>query len=106
MVAPSDVSQTATLDRYADNAIRESAYPHVLAALTVADVAPARFADYDVGDIVRVMLSSFGFDGYDAAMRIVARGFDAWSGKCELVCDERFEYLPILQGEDENQPGE
>jgi len=106
MVAPSDVTQTPTLDRYADNAIQESAYPHTLAALTVADIRPARFADYDVGDIVQVVLPSFGFDGYDAAMRIVARGFDPWSGKCELVCDERFEYESVLQGEDENQPGE
>ena len=106
MIAPSDVTQTPTMNRYAENAIRESAYPHALAALTVADVRPARFADYDVGDIVRVILPSLGFDGYDAPMRIVARGFDPWSGVCELVCDERFEYVPILQGEDENEPGE
>jgi len=106
MLAPSDVTQPDTLNRYADNAIRESAYPHTLADLTVADVVPARFADYDVGDVVRVILPAMGFNGYDAPMRIVARGFDPWSGKCELVCDERFEYLPVMQDEDENQPGE
>lgn len=100
MIAPADVTQEATLGRYAENAIRESTYPHTLAALAVADVAPARFADYDVGDIVQVVLPSLGFDGYDAPMRIVARGFDPWSGKCELVCDERFEYLPVLQSEE------
>jgi len=106
MVAPADVTQAVTLNRYADNAIRDNAYPHTLADLDVADVSPARFADYGVGDIVRVILSSYHFDGYDAAMRIVARGYNPRTGECNLVCDERFEYAPILRGEDEYQPGE
>jgi len=105
MLAPADVSQTATLNRYADNAIRENAYPHTLAVLAVANVKPAIFEDYDVGDIVRVQLPSYGFEGYSAPMRIIARGFDPSSGRCELVCDERFEYATILQGEDEFQAG-
>lgn len=105
-IAPSDVSQTTTLARYADNAIRESSFPHTLIRLEVADVSPARFADYDVGDVVRVILPSYHFDGYDAPMRIKARGFDPKSGKCELVLDEQFEYLPIIQEADEGQPGD
>jgi len=107
VMMPADVSQTVTLSRYVGNAIRNSAYPHSLAKLSVSDSAPAGFGDYDVGDIVRVILPSFGFDGfgYDAPMRVVARGFDPQSGKCEVVLDERFEYLPVIQGEDTTQPG-
>ena len=99
MIAPSDVSLPTTLYRYADNAIRDDAYPHRLATLVVANVPPSRYADYDVGDIVRVNMPSYGFDGYDAPMRVIARGYDPASGECEVVCDERFEYLPVLKDE-------
>lgn len=103
---PAGVNQTATLTRYADNAIRESAYPHHLATMRVADKRPARYTDYDVGDIVRVMLPSYGFSGYDAPMRVISRGYDPQTGVCEVVCDERFAYLPTFQGEDSGLPGE
>jgi len=104
-LTPQDVSQTATLNRYADNEIRERAYPHKIATLQVADRNPSYFRDYDVGDTVQVILPSFDFDGYDAPMRITARGYDPVSGVCELVCDERFEYDPVFLGEDDTQPG-
>jgi hypothetical protein len=106
MLAPSGLSQDVTLDRIVDNAIRDNAYPHTLAALTVADIPPARFSAYGVGDVVRVQLPTYGFEGYDAPMRIIARGFDPSSGVCELVCDERFDYYPVIHAEDEYQPGE
>lgn len=105
-LTPQDVSQTVTLDRYADTTIRENAYPHRLADLTVVNQAPAGFGDYDVGDIVTVQLPGYRFDGYDAPMRIVARGYDPRTGVCKVACDERFEYVPVLQGEDEYEPGE
>jgi hypothetical protein len=104
MFAPADVSQELTLARYADTLIKQNAFPHAVASFTAADVAPARFADYDVGDIVRVVMPSLGFSGYDAATRITARGFDPGSGRCEVVCDEAFEPSPILEMEDEGDP--
>jgi len=104
IIAPSRLSLVSTGRRYADRAIREYAFPHVFASMDVVDVKPARFVDYDIGDIVWVSLSSFGFDGYGAPMRIVARGFDPGTGKCELVCSEQFEYLPIIQTEVEKPP--
>jgi len=103
-LVPSDASAVSTLYRYADRAIREDAYPHVIASMSVTDIAPASFADYDIGDIVRVILPSFGFSGYDDPMRVMARGFDPASGKCEIVCEGEWEYSPIIQSEDATRP--
>jgi hypothetical protein len=89
-LTPADVTQTSTLSRYAEQELAENAYPHVIASMGVVDLAPARFGDYGVGDIVRVQLPNFGFEGYDAAMRITARGYDPGSGVCEVTCEERF----------------
>jgi hypothetical protein len=89
-LTPSDVTQTSTLSRYAEQELAENAYPHTLASMGVVDLPPARYADYQVGDIVRVQLPSYGFEGYDKAMRITARGYDPSSGACEVVCEERF----------------
>ena len=46
---------------------------------------PALFADYGLGDSVRVILPSFGFGGTDESVRILAREFDPNSGACGLV---------------------
>lgn len=105
-LTPSDVTQETTLNRYAETELRDNAYPHTLADLTAANRTPALFSAYDVGDIVRVQLPDYGFGGYDAPMRIMARGYDPRSKRCELVCDEQFTYVPVFQGEDETQPGE
>ncbi len=104
-LTPTDVSQTATLLRYADTAIRERAYPHTLADMTVTNLSPGVFAAYGVGDVVQVQLPGYGFEGYDAPMRIVARGYDPQTNTCQVVADERFEYVPVLQQHDEEEPG-
>ncbi len=106
VLAPQDVSQSTTLARYVENELRENAYPHTIGAMEVVNRMPALFADYDMGDILRVTLPSCGYDGYDAPMRLLARAFDPLSGRCQVVTGIARRHTPIIQGQDEYQPGE
>jgi len=92
MLQPSGVSQIATLRRHADVGLRENAFPHTIVGLEVSDNLPSKFEDYGIGDIISINLVNYGFEGFSAPMRILARGYDPGTGSCELVCDERFEY--------------
>lgn len=83
-----DVSYQATLDEHAITALAESKDPHNMLDLEVVDIEPGRFADYGVGDTIRVMLHSFGFGGYDGLVQVEAREFDPGSGTCRLVVRE------------------
>jgi hypothetical protein len=84
----SDTSVQATLDNTAANLLAKSKEPHNVLTLEAADLAPAAFADYDVGDSVRVMLHSYGFGGYDHVVRVLTREFDPAAGTCALVTQE------------------
>lgn len=84
----SDVSLLPTLEIHAENALAEHKDPHNMLELTATDEDPAKFADYDVGDRVRVILNTYGFDGYDHMVRIWGREYDAGSGLCKLVVRE------------------
>ena len=81
----SDVSLRETLDAHAANNLAESKPPHKMIELGAVNSKPALFADYGLGDSVRVVLPSFGFGGTDEIVRILAREFDPNSGTCGLV---------------------
>lgn len=83
-----DTATQATLDETADNKLSESSWPRNVLTLDAADLAPARFADYDVGDSVRVLLHSYGFGGYDGQVRVLTREYDPAKGTCALVVQE------------------
>lgn len=82
------VTAQSTLDQTARIKLAESKDPHVMLELEALDTAPARFVEYGVGDTVRVLLPSFGFGGYDAQVRILAREYDPARGTCKLVVRE------------------
>jgi hypothetical protein len=84
----SDTSNQVTLDGTAASLLAESAQPHNILTLEAADLAPAAFADYDVGDSVRAMLHSYGFGGYDHVVRLLTREYDPAAGTCGLVVQE------------------
>lgn len=84
----SDTSIQATLDETADNELAASKDPVNVLSLVAVDLAPAAFADYDVGDSVRVSLENYGFGGYDHMVRVVTREYDPASGACSLVVEE------------------
>ncbi len=83
-----DTSAQATLDETAANLLAESARPRNVLTLAATDLAPARFAAYDLGDALRVLLHSYGFGGYDGLVRVLAREYDPGRGVCKLVVQE------------------
>jgi hypothetical protein len=84
----SDTAAETTLEETAGNKLVETAWPRNVLTLEAMDLPPARFADYDVGDSVRVMLHSYGFGGYDGLVRVLAREYDPARGVCKLVVQE------------------
>lgn len=78
-------AQASSLNAIAANRMRETAQPYNVLSLTAANLAPAEFADYEVGDSVRVMLHDYGFDGYDHMVRVHSRVYDPATGACKLV---------------------
>jgi len=84
----SDVAEQASLDAIAANRLAGTARPHNMLALEAANLAPAAFSDYDVGDSVRVVLHSYGFGGYDKMVRVIAREYAPSAGTCTLVVRE------------------
>lgn len=84
----SDVSALATLDTHASTALSESKDPHNMFELTATDRPPARFADYDVGDSLPVILHSVGFGGVDSRIRLIGRSYSPQSNLCSLLVRE------------------
>jgi hypothetical protein len=82
------MSLQTSLDATAENLLAESAYPRNILTVSVVNETPARYADYDVGDIVRLMLHSYGFTPYDHLVRVLTREYDPWTGRCTLVVEE------------------
>lgn len=89
-----DVSVGATLESHSNTEVTNNAFPHVAFVLEVSNTEPALFASYDVGDIVRLILPSYSWDGYDDSVRVMAREFDPSTGKCALMVEEPS--LPVL----------
>ena len=82
------VGVTATLQMHVQNVLKRDSEPRRIFNLDVTDDAPGRFADYDLGDLVRCVLPSFGFGGYDGTVRVIGREYDPASGRCTLVVEE------------------
>lgn len=81
----SDVTDQTALDYYAVAKVTDSAQPKTVYDLMVSNLAPALFADYDVGDYVTLELPSYGFGGTADLVRVMGREFDPRTGYCRLV---------------------
>lgn len=90
-----------TLQRHAETEIKLSSRGRKMVRLEVANALPARFADYDVGDIVRVVAPSLYFNGLNIPVRVMAREWDDVSRRCSLVVEEWRNVTPMLSGETE-----
>lgn len=82
------VSSPNTLQSAANTAISNSAYPHNLFTLEVADKAPGKFVQYDIGDSITAELPSFTFGGYRGLVDIEGRTYYPKSGVCSLLVRE------------------
>lgn len=91
-VAYPSVSVQDTLDAHVAELLESTRQPWTRIKLEVLDQAPATFASYDVGDRVLVQLHSYGFSGsgfgYEGAVRVLGRDFDATRNTCTLVVEE------------------
>ena len=83
-----DVSKQATLDEHANNLLDDSYAPYNVYSLTVSNTPPAKFADYDLGDIIGLMAPDFGFGGVKTNVRIMGRSFVPDKNHCDLVVEE------------------
>lgn len=83
-----DVAELPTLEGAAAERLRRTAWPQTMLELEALDAAPGRFADYDVGDVLDVLLHSYGFEGYAARVRVTAREWRPAAGVCGLVVRE------------------
>jgi hypothetical protein len=85
----SDVSEPATLEMHARNTITQQSEPRRIFTLPVTDDEPGTFGSYDLGDTVKATIPTFGFGGYEGALRILAREYDPATGACNLVVEEQ-----------------
>jgi hypothetical protein len=83
-----DVSYQSTLDNHADNLLAATKNPYNIFAISVLDKKPAKFADYDLGDVVSLIAPDYGFGGTDTIVRILSRSFVPDTGICDLVVQE------------------
>jgi hypothetical protein len=52
---------------------------------------------------VRLITPSYGFNGYDEAVRVLMREFDPGSGRCTLVVEEPLDVEPNYAGNGEDE---
>lgn len=77
-----------TLDAQAETMLADRNDPKNVLGLSALSLAPAVFADYEIGDSVRVQFHTLGFGGTDTTARITAREFYPATGECALSVEE------------------
>lgn len=92
----SGISDVATLQMLATRALSQNSEPRKIFSLPVLDSEPGRFSAYGLGDVVRAVLPTYGFGGYDGKLRVLAREYDPSSGDCKLVVEEQNVITPWL----------
>lgn len=78
----SGVRDQATLDALTGAELAGSAEPYMAVSGEAINLPPARFGDYDIGDVVGVEVYSAAWSG---RRRVVGREFQASNGVCRLV---------------------
>lgn len=94
----SGVVEQPTLDRHAVTEVEQLANGSPRMRLRVVNKPPATFGQYDIGDSLRAVLPSYGFNGYDGTVRIISRQYSEKSGDCELVVAEESDWSAIYVG--------
>lgn len=84
----SDTDDEPTLTARADDQLEEYGQPHNMLELEALNLEPALFSSYDIGDSIRVILFSYGFNGFNRMVRLLGRRFNRDSGTCTLIVRE------------------
>lgn len=80
-------SVPSTLEMYARNELTTNSEPRKIFTLPVTNHEPGMFASYDLGDTIKCVLSSFGFNGFDGDVRVIERTFNPNMSSCDLVVE-------------------
>lgn len=80
------VTMPATLQAIAENLLAQTANPRVILDVTAVDLPPARFVQYDVGDVLTVELPDYGIgSAYIGTAQVQSRAFYPSNGRLNLV---------------------
>lgn len=79
------IREQASLTEYSRYLIGETAVPRVMVCASTFNMAPAAFADYQVGDTVRLIAPTATFQPLDTYVRVIGREFDFADGVCQLA---------------------
>lgn len=84
----SDATLQGTIDATADVRLAETKQPRNLWTLDVLNLAPARFAAYDVADVITLQAPSYGFSNIDHSVQVITREYRPAQIVCTLVVEE------------------
>lgn len=90
-----DIGTQETLDAQAAQLLQETTEPTVVVSVTAHNRDPGRFEEYDIGDRIRLMLNSYGFEGFYRTVRVHTREFTP-AGSCNLVIEAGAE-IPVVE---------
>ena len=82
------VTEQAGLEAALGAALEGSQWPRRAVALQVTNREPGRFAEYDLGDGVTLVLPTYGFGGTKGLFRVQGREFFPDEDVCDLVVEE------------------
>ena len=99
-------SMQSTLEMHVRNVIRLNSEPRRYFRFPVTNSEPGTFDSYVLGDTIGCRLPSFGFNGYNENVRVLAREYNPTTGGCELVVEEPNEPTYWIYQEDlpEDEP--
>ena len=87
----SKVTLATTLERYSNTVVEQGSSPHTRPTVSAVNKPPALFSAYGIGDYLRCVLPTYGFGGYNAVVRVLAREYNVQNKECKLVTEERFQ---------------
>jgi hypothetical protein len=96
----SGVSVQSTLEMHARDVVNTYSEPRKIFSFEVTNNTPARFAEYDLGDVLACKLPSFGFGGFDGTVRVLARECNPQTGVCKLVVEEPHAVEPWIYSDE------
>ena len=82
------VTEQAALEAALGAALGTRQWPRRAVALQVTNREPGRFAEYDLGDGVTLVLPTYGFGGTKGLFRVAGREFFPDEDVCDLVVEE------------------
>lgn len=88
VVFADEFSDTAALGMVGETVLRRGSVMRRAAKGSVVNASPGEFSGYDVGDVVRLILPSFGTAGVSGMYGVLGRAFDGKTGGVSVALEE------------------